>query len=747
MTTTTTTKATTADECDKQEVLSANIIPDARFINFDSLSKTCVNRLPSASITEHQDDNDDFVIVQPHCKNDDDSSNKSISNEHEDIDRDYDEDELDDADLDDDDDNDDYDEPYDRPYYTDKISILSNRSRLEQKSDHNRLDYLMLDIIKKDDDRDSLVGTSASDEELDISSCHKNNSVANNKFQSSSKEMTACRKSSRFSPFDKDKINASIPINHEVYYSNKKSAANFTEQCHNVSPEPLQLPPTSHSPDTIESSDCDQPYHFTMDAATTYSTNSSQDNLTSLSPLPPLQDMVKLSLSSICNHSLSLPESSIPMTKMNVQITNSNFENCKHESNEDTISSSEHQQQRQSPLYPQSSTLTSIRNAVSHLTRLDDFNVVKLSQGFFSQVFKVTHLPTGKIMVLKMNKNPGNRGNALKEIELLNKLNHPNIVAYMGTVVHEGGLHPLLEYINGGTLEQLIQKYYSSSKSNIVEDTHSDKVLRENVISTKVHRLLNLDKTFIKLMQDVCRGMAYLHSQKYLHRDLASKNIFIRKHFPNDSGEKQCKTEFDDERLEAVIGDFGFATAEPTFEQKLPIVGSPYWLAPECLKNKYNHKCDIFSYGVICCELNWRTPADPDFLPRMDNYAIDFSKLESGRMDTFLSKIAFMACQYEPEKRPEFQELLSIFNHDVLELAAEQKHQLQNSKRPENDIGSQSSRIHFKRFNSFDSSLVQSRQNSARSIFDSSESPTDIFEQHLQRRRYSTLNRYNSAHS
>lgn len=149
-------------------------------------------------------------------------------------------------------------------------------------------------------------------------------------------------------------------------------------------------------------------------------------------------------------------------------------------------------------------------------------------------------------------------------------------------------MHPLLEYINGGTLEQLIQKYYSSSKSNIVEDTHSDKVLRENVISTKVHRLLNLDKTFIKLMQDVCRGMAYLHSQKYLHRDLASKNIFIRKHFPNDSGEKQCKTEFDDERLEAVIGDFGFATAEPTFEQKLPIVGSPYWLAPECLKNKWS---------------------------------------------------------------------------------------------------------------------------------------------------------------
>ena len=41
--------------------------------------------------------------------------------------------------------------------------------------------------------------------------------------------------------------------------------------------------------------------------------------------------------------------------------------------------------------YSPPSTLTTIRDAVSHLTRLDDFNVVKLSQGFFSQVFKVLH--------------------------------------------------------------------------------------------------------------------------------------------------------------------------------------------------------------------------------------------------------------------------------------------------------------------------------------------------------------------
>ncbi|KAH9526523.1 Dual specificity testis-specific protein kinase 2, variant 2 [Dermatophagoides farinae] len=682
---------------------------DDRFINFESLSTTfVVNKLPSTIMTDEHidvvvddDDDDDFVIVQSHCIDDNESSTvKSISNEHEeDIDRDYD----DDGDLDDDDD---YDEPYDNqpPYFKNQMSILSNKL-----SGLNRSNYLMnVDFIKKDDDRDSLVGTSASDDELDSTSCHSrmilNSSDAKNKTQSI--EMTT-KSSIRFCPFNSDKSDDVLIINnndHDVY---KKTAAILTKHCQQQSSsysQQQQSPPplTSHSPDTIESSDCDQHYHLDgMDTATTYSTNSSQDNLTSLSPLPPSQNMMmKLSLppSMTCTDNQSLQSTSSIISsdssssKPIIQSINPKFKkNYNPELSDESISSSDHQRQRQSPSYPPSSTLTSIRMAVSHLTRLDDFNVVKLSQGFFSQVFKVIHLPTGKIMVLKMNKNPGNRGNALKEIELLNKLNHQNIVAYMGTVVHEGGLHPLLEYING--------------------------------------------------------GMAYLHSQGYLHRDLASKNIFIRKHICDTDSIGNYKTQFDDERLEAVIGDFGFATGEPTnYEQKLSIVGSPYWLAPECLSNKYNHKCDIFSFGVICCELNWHTPSDPDFLPRLDNYAIDFVKLESSRMNTLLAKIAMMACQYESEKRPEFQELLFIFNHnddDLVVSAANHKHQsMTNSKRPETiESGFQLlPRVQFKRFNSLDSNLIQFRPNSAESIC---ESQAD----HLQRRRHSALNRHNSVQS
>ena len=120
--------------------------------------------------------------------------------------------------------------------------------------------------------------------------------------------------------------------------------------------------------------------------------------------------------------------------------------------------------------------------------------------------------------------------------------------------------------------------------SDINHNSYKNSLNCKYLYCPQIYRLNDVNHTLAKLAEDVARGMDYLHSLHYLHRDLTSKNVLIRKLPPicDDTDE------FDAEPfLVAVIGDFGFATSEPSKDQKLPTAGSPYWMAPECIKGQW----------------------------------------------------------------------------------------------------------------------------------------------------------------
>ncbi|KAF2166283.1 hypothetical protein M409DRAFT_23474 [Zasmidium cellare ATCC 36951] len=208
-----------------------------------------------------------------------------------------------------------------------------------------------------------------------------------------------------------------------------------------------------------------------------------------------------------------------------------------------------------------------------------------IGKGTFGRVYLGMNTTTGELLAVKQvevnpkaaNTDPAKIREMVKaldqEIDTMQHLDHVNIVQYLGCERKEYSISIFLEYISGGSVGSCLRKHGK---------------FEEPVVSSLTR-------------QTLC-GLAYLHSEGILHRDLKADNILL-------DLDGTCK-----------ISDFGISkrSANPyNNDITNSMQGSVFWMAPEVIRAQsqalgdglepinqgYSAKVDIWSLGCVVLEM------------------------------------------------------------------------------------------------------------------------------------------------
>ena len=198
--------------------------------------------------------------------------------------------------------------------------------------------------------------------------------------------------------------------------------------------------------------------------------------------------------------------------------------------------------------------------------------VKKLGQGGFGVVWLVEEIGTGRLAVAKIPHSPEMNIRILRSAAILKRLiHHPNIVHLVEVVREAGRLILIQEYVDGPTLQELLEVGISG---------------------------FDKETCFLQLLSAV----SYAHTHKIMHRDIKPENIII-----NRAGQLK-------------LLDFGIAQDLSWQSPGRTSVGTLNFMPPEQFEGKSCIASDVWALGVIL--YIFAANAVP-YLLQNDNYPVD----------------------------------------------------------------------------------------------------------------------------
>lgn len=145
-----------------------------------------------------------------------------------------------------------------------------------------------------------------------------------------------------------------------------------------------------------------------------------------------------------------------------------------------------------------------------------------------------------------------------QEVYIMRKVRHKNVVQFIGACTRQPNLYIITDFMSGGSVYDYLHKKNSSFKLPEI----------------------------LKMATDIAKGMNYLHQNNIIHRDLKTANLLM------------------DENKVVKVADFGVARVKDQSGVMTAETGTYRWMAPEVIEHKpYDHKADIFSFGIVVWEL------------------------------------------------------------------------------------------------------------------------------------------------